>query len=219
MSACRSLLFDLDGTLIDSGTDIASAANEALSDIGRARLPEAAVRSFVGDGARNLMLRCLGGDASLLGPALAAFEAAYQRVALEHTRLFPGIRPLLDELAGLPMAVISNKPEPFCRQILGGLGVADRFALVAGGETFDERKPSPIPFLAALERIGAPAGGAIVVGDGPQDIRGARAAGLRSCAASWGFTARDVLEREGPTWFAPTVNDLRELLARLRRGA
>jgi phosphoglycolate phosphatase len=205
----KAVLFDLDGTLIDSGADIASAANTALRTLGRPELREAVIRSYVGDGVANLMRRCVGGDDPVPDEAVAWFQVAYQKCALDRTVLYPGIRELLADLDRTPLAVVSNKPEAFCHRILEGLGVARHFRLIAGGETFPEKKPSPAPYLTILDRFGVSRNEALVVGDGPQDVRAARAAGIRSCAVLWGFTPREKLAAEGPDLLVASVAELR----------
>lgn len=212
ISGIEAVLFDLDGTLIDSGADIAAAANRALAAVGRPALAESVIRGFVGDGVRNLVRRCLGGDEEELERTCEEYERAYAAGALDRTVLYPGVRELLKALGARPMAVISNKPERFCRQILEALGVAGSFGAIVGGDTFPERKPSEMPLLGALRRIGAAPESALMVGDGPQDLRAAKAARVRSCAALWGFTDRERLMAERPDFVAATPDDVRRLL-------
>lgn len=204
-----AILFDLDGTLIDSAGDIATAANRALADLGRPERTDPEVRGFIGDGLRLLMERCLGApqEPAMVDQAVQRFHVHYEACALDTTFLFPGVAQLLDALTG-SLAVVSNKPEGFCRRILEGLDVAKRFTLVAGGDTFEERKPSPIPFIRACADLGAPPGQSTVVGDGRQDMIAGKAAGCRTLGVLWGQSSEEQLRMAGADAVLETVDAL-----------
>ncbi|MAG54741.1 MAG: phosphoglycolate phosphatase [Planctomycetes bacterium] len=214
MTGRRGLLFDLDGTLIDSTADIASAANRTLRELGHAERPEAEIRSFIGDGVAKLIERCTDADTTVdLDAAVDRFSEHYAAGFLDQTGFFPGIADLLASLPP-PLGILSNKPEAYCVQILRGLGVADRFGLIAGGDTYPESKPSPVPLRAACAALDVDPASSLFVGDGHQDMRAARAAGLTAIGVTWGQATREVLEESGAD---VVVDDVAQLAAALRR--
>jgi phosphoglycolate phosphatase len=187
----RLLVFDLDGTLVDSSRDIAAAANEALVRVvpGADPIPMEAILSFVGEGARLLVERCLahvGSDFSA-DAFLPVYLECYRARLLDTTYLYPGIPEALDALAGPALAVLTNKPGDMSRAILGGLGVGTRFARVWGAGDVPARKPDPAGLLHLMAEIGAPADETWMVGDSATDVNAARAAGVRAAGVTWGF--------------------------------
>ena len=183
-----AILWDLDGTLVDSAGDISAAIDRMLVGTGRASLGEACVRGFIGDGARRLVDRCVlaaGGVATERDFSL--FLDEYRAGLVVRTALAPpDLRGLLDALPG-PMAVVTNKPEAFTRAILQRLDLARYFPVVIGGDTLSVRKPDPAPLLEALRRLGAEEG--VLVGDGPADVGAAQAAGVWMIGVDWGIAA------------------------------
>jgi phosphoglycolate phosphatase len=182
--------FDLDGTLVDSRLDLAEAVNRARADLGLPPLAVAQVLGMVGEGARNLVRRALGGDPepALLERAFESFLAHYDRVCLERTRPFPGVDGLVRRLAGrLPLAVVTNKPERFSRRIVEHLGWGALFAAVIGGDTLPVRKPDPAVLRLAAERLGVAPGELLLVGDSRVDAEAAEGAGARLVLVAWGF--------------------------------
>lgn len=215
-------LFDLDGTLIDSAADIAASVNHVLTELGHDPLPEARVISFVGDGVENLLDRALRAVATAdnapspedrLRTALPRFQAHYAEHAMDRTDFFPGVPDVLDALEDHALAVISNKPEAFSRHILRALDAERRFRVVIGGDTFSERKPSPLPLVRCLDELNVDAARALMVGDGPQDLAAGRAAGVATCAVTWGLNDRARLERENPTHVISTPRELLTITA------
>lgn len=207
-------LFDLDGTLADTLADLAASANHVRGLHGLPPVPVATVRSFVGDGARTLLQRALDGalpDAAAarqaaLDAAFAEYVAHHDRQCTVHARTFPGVREHLEALraAGHPLAVVTNKPERFAVPIVDHLGLRDLLPVVVGGDTLPHRKPDPAPLHHALRRLGAEATGGSMVGDGLQDLRAARAAGLRAigCLFGYGDPAALLAERADGYWRA-----------------
>lgn len=222
-----ALLWDLDGTLIDTGRDLATAVNGMLEEYGLEPLTNERVASHVGKGARNLVTRCLEdrgrvdlGDAAI-SEALRVFETHYDRHLLDTTRPFPGLLPVLAALSarGERMGVVTNKPAGFSRQLLRALELEPHFGALVGGDTTARRKPDPEPLHAALLQLGLGslsagdrAAGVLMIGDTPIDIETARAAGVRSLAVSWGFASRAVLEAARSD---RTVDDAAQLAAAL----
>jgi phosphoglycolate phosphatase len=187
----RLLVFDLDGTLVDSSRDIAAAANAALARVapGAAPIPLDAVLSFVGEGARLLVERCLAHVGSDL-PAdavLPVYLECYAARLLDTTYLYPGVAEALGALAGPDLAVLTNKPGDMSRAILNGLGVGARFARVWGAGDVPARKPDPAGLLRLMADLGALAEETWMVGDSATDVAAARAAGVRVAGVSWGF--------------------------------
>jgi phosphoglycolate phosphatase len=189
----RLVVFDLDGTLVDSARDIAASVNEALLRLAPASPPLSLERvvAFVGDGARVLIERVLGHARLALtaDEVLPVYLECYERRALETTRLYPGVEAALAalEAAGCALAVLTNKPGELSRAILGGLGVAGRFERIWGGGDTPARKPDPAGLLALLAQLEARADEAWLVGDSPTDVMTARAASVRVAGALWGF--------------------------------
>jgi phosphoglycolate phosphatase len=205
----RALLFDLDGTLVDSRRDIAQACNFALTTAGRAPLEEAAIASFVGDGARMLLARALGVDptASELDAALASFSLFYTTHAADSTRWMPGALAALDALSELPMGIVTNKPRAATLAVLDALDARGRFAsIVAGGD--GPLKPDPAAIDAALAPMHLRAEEAWMVGDGPQDIAAGRAAGCPTIGVRGGFASDALLEAAAPDRLLRSIAEL-----------
>ena len=189
----RALVFDLDGTLIDSKKDLVLSVNATLKAIGRAELPEDVVASYVGSGAPVLIGRALGGspDSEQLQGALKYFLSHYEEHKLDHTRAYPGIREALLELEGTPMAVLTNKPANASVRILEGLGLASFFKVIYGGNSFATKKPDPQGVRAVLRDLHVAAEESAMVGDSEVDVQTARNAGMISAIVNFGFGSHD----------------------------
>lgn len=185
------LIFDLDGTLIDSKLDLVHSVNAARKLMDLPAISEELVSSYVGNGAPVLMRRALGPGASDadVQRALEFFLAYYRDHMLDNTRLYPGVRESLDRLrdAGARLAVLTNKPVRFSQAIIDGLGVGPHFFRVYGGNSFEQKKPDPIGVNTLLEESGAPRERTIMVGDSGVDVRTARNAGIKACGVTYGF--------------------------------
>jgi len=214
--APEALLFDLDGTLVDSRGDIAAACNAALRAHGRAPLALDAIMPMVGDGARALVARAFGlrEDEPLVTDALASFKASYLASPCVHTTLLPGAREAL--AVGVPCALVTNKPRDVTELVLAALGLAGAFAFVwAGGD--GPLKPAPDSVLAAVRALGVAAEDAWMIGDGPQDVAAARAAGAVAVAVP-GIADRERVLAASPDLVARSLTEVAEL-ARRARGA
>jgi phosphoglycolate phosphatase len=209
------LIFDLDGTLIDSSRDLAIATNAMLRHLGRPGVDEKTVNSYVGDGAQVLVRRALGnGLADLEFQAAYDFFIRYYRAhSLENTRLYAGISDALDALkaAGNTLAVLTNKPVKISRDILAGLGVADRFVHIYGGDSFPAKKPDPVGIETLLNDTSYPRRSTTMIGDTSVDIKTARAARVRACGVTWGFKPES-LNDPPPDMLASDARQLPELL-------
>ena len=191
----KAILFDLDGTLVDTAPDLAAATDYALQRAGRPPVGLSAIRQMVGDGARVMVERgfeTTGGQPAteIFEAAMADFFACYEANLADQSRPFPGVTTCLAELAerGYALAVCTNKLEHFSRSLLDQLGLSGFFAAVVGGDTLAVRKPDPGHLRGTIEKIGQPVGWAAMVGDSANDIDAARAAGLPSIAVSFGYT-------------------------------
>lgn len=188
----RAVVFDLDGTLIDSRRDIATAVNAMRADLGLEPLSLDRVVAMVGEGARVLVRRALGELAATLPPermraALASYLAHYREVCLDTTRPYPGVPAMLAELApSFPLAVLSNKGEALSRLILNSLGLDRYLREVVGGDTLPTRKPNPGGLIWLADRLAVPAGELLLVGDSPVDAETARAAASPFALVVWG---------------------------------
>jgi phosphoglycolate phosphatase len=210
----RLVVFDLDGTLVDSVEDLARAVNAALAQLGaRAPLEIESVRRFIGDGARRLMERSVAAARLpvTVDVALPVFVDRYRAHLLETTRLYPGVLETLDALRDRRLAVLTNKPGEMSRAILAGLGVAERFERIWGGGDVPRPKPDPEGLLRLMRECGVGPADTVVVGDSAVDIETARAVAARSVGVTYGFA---------PEGFAETppdrlCDDIRELIALL----
>jgi phosphoglycolate phosphatase len=189
----KALIFDLDGTLVDSKQDLVLSVNATLRAVGRDALPSETVASYVGSGAPVLITRALGGsaDSAELNRALAYFLAHYEEHKLDHTRPYPGVREGLEKLEGHPMAVLTNKPVNISVRILEGLSLAPFFRLICGGDSFATKKPDPLGAHTILGQLGVAAREAMMVGDSEVDVQTARNAGMISAVVNFGFGAHD----------------------------
>jgi phosphoglycolate phosphatase len=185
------IIFDLDGTLIDSRHDLANAVNATLRYMDREPLTNERVYSYVGNGAPVLVRRALGEGATdaEVAKALEFFLSFYADHDLDYTRLYPGVRETLDRLrdAGKRMAVLTNKPVRMSRHIVDGLGVAPYFFQVYGGNSFETKKPDPMGVEALRKEAGSVRETTLMVGDSSVDVLTARNAGIPCCCVTYGF--------------------------------
>jgi phosphoglycolate phosphatase len=202
----RLAVLDLDGTLLDTLDDLAASVNAALAAVGLPPRERPEIERFVGEGARNLLARAVAPRLDLLEPALAAWWTHYRAHCLDHTRPFPGIPELLTR-TGRRLAVHTNKPGALARQILAGLGLLDRFAIVIGGDEAP-RKPDPAGTLEIMRRLGARPADTVFIGDSPTDVRTARAAGVRLVGVTWGFRLEAELRAAGAVTVVDAVAGL-----------
>jgi len=193
------VLFDLDGTLLDTLPDIAASVNHTLRRLGRPALTVPVIRSYVGHGLEALMTRSLGdGGPERIDEGVRLFRAHYDDHCLDASRPREGALELVRHFAGRPLGVVSNKPERFVRRLLRAFDLEKSMDAVFGGDSVPEKKPDPLMVRLALERFGAAPERGILVGDMPVDVETGRAAGVYTVAVSGGFVDRADLEASGP---------------------
>ncbi len=214
MTSPDAILFDLDGTLLDSLASIATAMNEALDSLSLATHPLDAYRHFVGDGVRTLAERVLGPtQLSHTEALLEAYRPRYRARQLE-APLYDGVSDMLAAFArrGIPMAVLTNKPDDLAREIVAALLPSSLFAIVRGEHAKGPKKPDPAQALEIAAVMGAAPERCWFVGDTPTDVRTAQNAGMLPIAVLWGFRPREELEASGATVFVSHPRELPELL-------
>lgn len=194
MSAARpaALVFDLDGTLVDSRADLAAAIDALRAELGLVALGEAAAVRLVGEGARRLVARAIDRPEAAVEAELARFLALYEARFADRTRPYPGIDQLLARAEpSYPLALLTNKPERFAHLLLAHFGWSARFRVVIGGDTLPRRKPDPLGLHEIAARLGVAVAELLLVGDSWIDEATARAAGCRFALAEWGFPAAE----------------------------
>jgi len=212
-SRFRAVLFDLDGTLADTLVDLANAVNYALSTLGCPTHPVAAYRYFVGDGARNLILRSLPENrVSLADQALALMREHYEAHCFDNTRVYPGIRELLAALRGRTLAVLSNKPDAFTRRMVAHYFPDKPFAAVRGQVAHLPIKPDPTMALQMASELGIPPSEWVYLGDTSTDMRTAHAAGMFAVGVLWGFRDREELLAAGAQQLVARPEEVLRLL-------
>jgi len=188
-SAVRALIFDLDGTLIDSQCDLIRSVNAMLQEMGRRQLHEDTISSYIGHGAPQLVGQALGNGATEAERerALKFFLAHYDEHKLDSTQAYPGVPEALALLATYPMAILTNKPVRASVRILEGLGLAKYFRAVYGGNSFATKKPDPLGAQTILREFATEPAEAILIGDSEVDVQTARNAGTLAAAVNYGF--------------------------------
>jgi phosphoglycolate phosphatase len=215
------VIFDLDGTLIDSKLDLAHAVNATLRHMGRATLANERVYSYVGNGAPVLIRRVMGDSAGEeeVEEALEFFLEYYREHMLDYTVPYPGVREAVARLAGagVQQAVLTNKPVRVSRAIVEGLGMAGYFRQVYGGNSFDFKKPHPIGVHTLIAECGVSRDRTVVVGDSSVDIKTARNAGVMSIGVTYGFQPES-LSDPAPDFLTDRMEDAAAWVVARRTG-
>ncbi len=210
----RLLVFDLDGTLVDSKVDLANSVNHSLRAFGFPAIPNETVYSYIGNGASMLIQRSLGPDGTELLPrVLATFLAHYREHLLDTTVPYPGVAESLSgHGASFEMAVLTNKPVDMTRAILDGLSLSRYFADVRGGDSFGSKKPDPEGLLLIMDTRRALPGETLMVGDSANDVLAGRRAGTATCGVTYGLGAAGFADHS-PDF---TIDRFPELFSRIR---
>src|SRR5712664_370339 len=192
-SSVRALIFDLDGTLIDSKLDLIRSVNAMLEEMDREQLHEDTISGYIGHGAPQLVGQALGNGATEVerDRALKFFLAYYEDHKMDSTCAYPGVPETLEHLAAFPMAVLTNKPVRISVRILEELGLAKYFRVVYGGNSFETKKPDPLGARTILREFAVNPAEAILIGDSEVDVQTARNAGTVAVAVNYGFGTHD----------------------------
>lgn len=216
----QAVLFDLDGTLLDSIPDLSEACHRMMVELGRPPHGIEAIRTFVGKGMVNLVRRCLAesgsADAAEVEAAVEVFRRHYAEVNGACTLIYEGVVPALEALraSGVPMACVTNKPAAFTQPLLERMGIAGFFGATVSGDTLAEKKPHPAPLLHACRLLGTAAADALMIGDSANDADAARAAGMPVLLVTYGYSegvAVDSIECDG------LISSLLDALPLIRR--
>jgi phosphoglycolate phosphatase len=211
MRPLRLLIFDLDGTLVDTLEDIAASVNHTLTHLGRNPISTEAVRQFVGDGIEALMARALGGSTDSLPEAVTVYKEHHRKNLVVHSSLYPAVQETLEHFRALPMAVISNKTTEFVAPLIERLDIARYFKMVIGADYGLPLKPAPDSVKRIMDECGAPKERTVIVGDGTTDVRAGKAAGVITCSVTYGFRSEEELRKAGPDYVIHSPSELKTL--------
>lgn len=207
------LIFDLDGTLVDSRTDIANAVNHTLRTLG---LPEKSfpeIMSYIGKGLDYMLEKSLGeGDHHRLSQARDIFKGYYRDHFKDNTVLYPGVAQMLDFFEDKTKVVVSNKESNFARLTLRALGVEDHFADILGGDYGKCIKPDPCPLNETVQRFGVEKQKTMMVGDMDIDVLAGKQAQVATCAVTYGIGSREQIEAARPDYIIEDISKLKEII-------
>lgn len=190
----KLIIFDLDGTLVDSSIDITNALNYSLEPYSLKKLTIDDTMKLVGEGISRLIEKAMGdGGAAALDSATKRFLEHYTRHILDYTKAYPGVKETLERLINFNKAVISNKKENLSRVVLEGLGLLQYFDVIVGSDSAPEKKPSPVPVLKVLSDLQIESADAVIVGDSNYDVDAGKAAGVTTIAVTYGYRPREVI--------------------------
>jgi phosphoglycolate phosphatase len=204
------LIFDLDGTLVNTIEDIAASVNHTLVSVGYASISLDTVRRYVGDGVEMLMTRALAGRAGRIDEAVSIYKNHHRRNLVVRSALYPTVRETLEHFTSLPMAVISNKTMEFVGPLLDRLDLSRYFKQVIGADSGLPLKPAPDAVQTLMTRFKAPKERTLIVGDGTTDVQAGKAAGIITCSVTYGFRSEEELRRAGPDFM---IREMSELMA------
>lgn len=208
------VVFDLDGTLIDSRVDIAASVNHALMQLGLHSLTTEEVASFIGKGIKNLLMESLGEHTKKhFKRALKIFREHYLNHCLDRTNLYPRVKEVLHEIPVRKKAVVTNKPQLFTESIMKGLGIDQFFDCVLSGDRVPNKKPAPDPLLLLMDFFNIPSPQVMMIGDSPLDIEMGKAAGAWTCAVSYGYGHVEALESFGADFSVSSFAQIAERFA------
>jgi len=213
LTAIRLVVFDLDGTLVDSKQDLALSINALREEMDLEPLSLDLIASYVGHGVTVLVERALGEQASEenVQKGVAFFLQYYHQHMLDHTRPYPGVREALEDLRGRALAVLTNKPVRFSREMLERLALASHFTSIYGGNSFPHKKPDPVGLRKIMDDLQVSPQQTLIVGDSDTDVLTGRNAGVWTCGVTYGFGAR-TLEKVPPDLLLANLRELPPLL-------
>ena len=205
----KLIIFDLDGTLIDSKVDIANGVNFTLRELNLKEVPDELIYTYVGNGVEPLIRRAVesaGGNG--IGNALDIFRAYYLEHLLDNTVLYPNVIGVIEKLSGIKKAVVSNKSERFVKKILSGLDIAKYFEIALGGDSLKNKKPHPDTINLVMERVGISPKKTLIVGDSAVDIECGKRAGTYTCGVTYGYRDKKELIEAGADWIIDDIGKL-----------
>jgi len=208
------LIFDLDGTLIDSRKDIANSVNWTLREMGLEELPHDHIYQYVGHGVRALIQGAVDEAHGVDGydKAMKIFDEYYQAHLLDYTQLYPGLLDVLEKNSDKALAVITNKPQRYTDPIMMGLNLTDYFDVILGREACIEMKPHPEPIFKVLSSVSVAPEKAMIIGDTEVDVEAGRRAGIKTCGVLFGFGKEDLIRAAKPDFLVETSEKLQEFL-------
>jgi phosphoglycolate phosphatase len=221
MSQVGLMLFDLDGTLIDSRADLARSINLMLAELGRRALDESLISSFVGDGVWVLVYRSLRAsdvngqppDEALHKLGIGTMRRHYSEQMLVSTCLFPQVEETLDFFRAKRIGLVTSKETDLAKLILDHFDIADFFNCEVGGDQLPERKPDPKPVLRALELLGGTASTAVMIGDSENDVIAGKRAGTATCGVTYGFSSEEQILKTEPDVVIHRFDELKNLFS------
>lgn len=214
MKKVSLIVYDFDGTLVDTLDDIALAVNLTLKELGQPGLKKEVVRTCVGGGVAMLMTRALGGSGVTdIDRAVQLFRKHYGDHLTDSSRFYPNCLETIDFFSSHKQAICSNKPENFVRKILAELNCLAPFASIIGGDSFKTRKPDPEGLLSLLARHRVSSDEAVMVGDSQVDIEAGRNAHVRTCAVTYGMGDIDAIQALKPDWTIDDISELKQILS------
>ena len=207
------LIFDLDGTLVDSKKDLTTSVNHVRSTFGLSTLSETEISGFIGDGAQMMIQRALGPDAgsSDVQAGLQLFLSYYRDHMLDESVLYPGVSSTLQRFSDCRLAVLTNKPIRFSRMMLEGLDILRYFAAVYGGNSFERKKPDPVGIFQILADTNGKTEQTWMIGDSAIDVMTGRRAGVKTCGVSWGY-ATETFKQNPPDFLIHSLEELEPLV-------
>ncbi len=214
----KALLFDLDGTLVDSRADITNSVNYTLQELGEATLSGEMIHGFIGEGVSLLLGRALNEirqapvSEADVDAALVIYQRQYHTHLLDNTALYPEVVETLEHFAHLPKAVVTNKPYGFTLPLLEGLNLSSHFKVVLGGDSLATRKPDPLMLETAALRCEVALSDCLMIGDSWVDITAGRNAGVKTCGYTNGFRGKDELVKAGADYLIDRFGELKMLV-------
>ena len=208
----KGIIFDLDGTLVDSFRDITTALNLTRAEFGHGPLPLEEVKRNVGSGSAHLVKVCVPVPEAQFEAAYQHYLAGYEAHALDETAPLEGVVDVLDHYASLHLAVVTNKLSNLTGRILNGLGLWNRFGIVLGSDALERRKPDPMPLQHVAAHFGLRTQQLVMVGDGLHDVEAGKAAGCLTVGVNSGVATEAELRAAGPDFLIPNMAALRGVL-------
>ena len=213
MTSFQLLVFDFDGTLVDTQQDIVDSINRTLKELELRTLEREVLSTFIGKGVNHLMTRSLEGTGyNDLPRAIDTFMRHYEAHLMDQTDLFPNCREILEHFSHKVNTILSNKPTRFITQILDALDWRDPFSTIIGGDLMPEKKPDPGGLLHILEQHGTRLEDALMIGDSLVDIETGKRAGVKTCGVTYGHAGRESLESAQPDWIVDGLLELKQFV-------